>query len=278
MTEPGQGRGNVERIRRALELARAEREQTARHGGTPAAAASATPVARVRSVSVDAEVLRRWHVFAPGATEPSARAFADLGTRLVPRLDRHGWRTLAVVGPAAEEGKTFTAINLAVALAASAQATAWLIDLDLRAPQLHHRFGFAPQAGIEQVLRGELAVHDAVVNPEGYPGLLLLPARTPVANPAQLLSAESARAVLAELRQPDARRYVIYDLPPVLDGDEVRLVAAHLDAALLVVADERTRRSDVRRCCEALRGVPIVGTVLNGARDARPAGSTAGQA
>lgn len=278
MTEAGQGLGNVERIRRALELARAEREQAARQGVTSAALAPATPVARVRSVPVDPEVLRRSHVLPPGAPEPTGRTFTDLAARLVPRLDRHGWRTLAVVSPVGDEGKTFTAINLAVALASAAQATAWLVELDLRAPQLHQRFGFAPQAGIEQVLRGELPLHDAVVNPEGYPGLLLLPARAPVANPAELLSTETARATLSELRQPEAHRYVIYDLPPALDGDEVRLVAAHLDAALLVVADERTRRSDVRRCCEALRGVPVVGTVLNGVRDAQPADSTPGQA
>lgn len=278
MIEAVQGPGNVERIRRALELARAEREQAAREGVASAALAPATPVARVRSVPIDPQGLRRAHVLSPGATEPAGRAFTDLAARLVPRLDRHSWRTLAVVSPAAGDGKTFTAINLAIALAATAQAEAWLVELDLRAPQLHQRFGIAPQAGVEQVLRGELPLRDAVVNPEGYPGLLLLPARAPVANPAELLSTETARATLAELRQAEGRRYVIYDLPPVLDGDDMRLVAAHLDAALLVVADERTRRGDVRRCCEALRGVPIVGTVLNGVHDARPAGGAAGQA
>lgn len=268
----------MERIRKALELARAEREQAARQGGTPTVLAPAPPVARVRSVPVDPEVLRRSEVLPPGATEPAVRVFADLADRLLPRLDRHGWRTVAVVSPAADDGKTFIAIHLAIAIACAARAEAWLVELDLRAPQLHQRFGFVPQAGIEQVLRGELPLHDAVVNPEGYPGLRLLPARAPVANPAELLSTETARSTLAELRRPDAHRYVVYDLPPVLDRDDLRLVAAHLDAALLVVADGRTRRGDLRRCCEALRGVPIVGTVLNGVRDAQPAGRADRQA
>ena len=173
---------------------------------------------------------------------------------------------LAVVSPTPHDGKTFTAINLAIAIAADTNYTALLVDFDLRRPSVHQRFGIRPEIGVEQCLRGEANVADAIINPQGYPKLLLLPAREPVANSSDLLCSDSARQLLRDVREHSPNRIVLFDLPPVLGADDALAFTPQVDAALVVVGEEHTRREDLLRCMEILRDVPIIGTVLNGSR------------
>jgi Mrp family chromosome partitioning ATPase len=270
----------LERIKRALELAKAEREQVLQQG--PVAAVSNEPAvpgaaptpdaapgtqARSRSVPVSAATLRAGGMLLPGMVGPVAHSFKMLRTQVTQRLRQRGWNTLAVMSPAPDEGKTFTAINLAIAIAADRDATALLVDLDLRAPRLHKRFGFEPTVGVEDCLRGDAEIADALVSPEGYPGLLLLPARQSVEHSSELLASAKARAMFAEIKQRYPNRTVIYDLPPVLGSDDALAFAPQVDAALVVIGDNRTKREELQRCFELMREIPVVGTVLNGSRN-----------
>ena len=172
---------------------------------------------------------------------------------------------------APDEGKTFTAINLAIAIAADKDTTALLVDLDLRAPRVHKRFGFEPTAGVEDCLRGEATLADTLVSPEGYPNLLLLPARQAVEHSSELISSASARAFFSEIKQRYSNRIVIFDLPPVLGSDDALAFAPQVDTALVVIGDNLTKREELNRCFELMRDIPVVGTVLNGSRNERSA-------
>jgi Mrp family chromosome partitioning ATPase len=187
------------------------------------------------------------------------------------RLQQRGWNTLAVLSPGPDEGKTFTAINLAIAIAAQPDSTALLVDLDLRFPRHYRRLGFLPKVGIEDCLRGDAELSEAIVAVEGYPGLMLLPARGPVEHSSELIGGASARTLFREIKGRYANRIVIYDLPPVLATDDALSFIPQVDAVLLVVGEGRTRREDLLRCLELLRDTPIVGTVLNGSRRERSA-------
>ncbi len=106
------------------------------------------------------------------------------------------------------------------------------------------------------------------MNPEGYDRLLVMPATGPVQQSSELLASARARRAVAEIKARYSNRIVIYDLPPVLDADDALAFLPMLDAALVVIGDERTRREDVTRCFELLEDIPVAGTVLNGARGA----------
>jgi Mrp family chromosome partitioning ATPase len=179
-------------------------------------------------------------------------------------MTKHGWNTLAVVSPGHEDGTTFVAANLAVAVAAEHNLTSLLVDLDLRSPRLHERFGVDGTVGVEDCLAGRAQVADALVAPEDYPGLVLLPARVPVRGSSELLGGQRARALFRELKERYVNRVVIYDLPPVLASDDALVFAPQADAVLVVVGDHRTRREDLVRCLDLLQHVPLLGTVLNG--------------
>ena len=60
----------------------------------------------------------------------------------------------------------------------------------------------------------------------------------------------------------------MFDLPPVLQADDALAFARHVQAVLVVVGEGKTRRDDLVRTLELLRDVPIIGTVLNGTREA----------
>jgi len=263
----------MDRLQKALHLARAERDQKLLAGAAlsadlPAVAKlrNASSVSPARMVRTELSVLHANGVMPADASGPAAHAFKMLRTQVLQRLRQRAWNTLAVVSPAPNDGKTFTAINLAIAIAADTNCIALLVDFDLRSPSVHQRFGIRPKIGVEQCLRGEATVADALINPQGYPKLLLLPARDPVSNSSDLLSSEGARRLMRDVKEHSPNRIVLFDLPPVLGADDALAFAPQVDAALVVVGEEHTRREDLLRCFEILRNVPIIGTVLNGSR------------
>jgi Mrp family chromosome partitioning ATPase len=306
----------VERIKRAMELARQERESAAQPAGTgsgigagtgpgttareavaeaasastatvPAAKAAVAPSAAARAASasvpggeqgdvsrtiaVSEQVLKESRLLLPGMVGDAAHGFRLLRTQVLQRLRQRGWNTLAVLSPGPDEGKTFTAINLAIAIAADPDSTALLVDLDLRFPRLYRRFGIVPTVGVEDCLRGEAELREAMVAIEGYPGMMLLPARGPVEHSSELISGASARAFFRGIKDRYPNRVVIYDLPPVLATDDALSFLPQVDAALMVIGEGRTHRPDLLRCLELLRDTPILGTVLNGSRRERSA-------
>jgi Mrp family chromosome partitioning ATPase len=263
----------MDRLQKALNLARAERDHKLLTGAalladppTPAELRNASSVSPVRLVSTEPSLLRTNGVMPADASGPAAHAFKMLRTQVLQRMRQRNWNSLALMSPAPHDGKTFTAINLAIAIAADTNYTALLVDFDLRRPSVHERFGIQPVVGVEQCLRGEATVSDALINPQGYPKLLLLPAREPVSNSSDLLSSERARQLILELKERSPNRILLFDLPPVLGTDDALAFAPQVDTALVVVGEEHTRREDLLRCFEILRDVPIIGTVLNGSR------------
>ena len=219
-----------------------------------------------RTQPVDLRGMREAGLLLPGMVGTVAHSLKMLRTQVMQRMRPRKWNTLAVVSAAPDDGKTFVAINLAVAIAADPNSTALLVDLDLRAPRVHQRFGFTPEVGVEDCLRGEATPAQALLAPEGYDSLLLMPARGPVEHSSELLASTRTRQLVREIKERYTNRFVIYDLPPVLGSDDALTFAPQVDALLVVVGDERTKREELQRCLELIREVPVVGTVLNGSR------------
>jgi Mrp family chromosome partitioning ATPase len=220
-----------------------------------------------RVVEVDPLRLESERILSPGATAQHGVPYKMLRTQVLRRLDKLGVNTLVVIGTASDTGKTLTAINLAIAIAADPGRTALLVDLDLRRPSIHRRFGFEPAVGIDDCLRRTSEIKEALVCPLGYERLVILPARERSVDSSELLSSRRTEDLILEMRNRYKDRVVVFDLPPVLQADDALAFARHAQAALIVVAEGKTRRDDVVRVVELLNDVPIIGTVLNGSRE-----------
>jgi non-specific protein-tyrosine kinase len=171
-------------------------------------------------------------------------------------------KTILVTSPAASEGKTVTAANLAVVLAQGGDRVL-LVGADLRRPRAHELFG-APQApGLTTVVLSEATAESATYAIKEAPGLHLLASGPTPPNPAELLDSVRTHELVATA----AARYdiVVIDSPPVLPVADAQVLARQADAVLLVVAHGETSRRGLARAVEMLAQVeaPTVGTVVN---------------
>jgi Mrp family chromosome partitioning ATPase len=215
---------------------------------------------QTRVIDVAPDTLERARVVTAGSPPDVRNAYKVLRTQVLQKLQAHDWQTIAVVSPAAGDGKTLTAINLAIALASTRTHTALLVDLDWHQPSVHRYFDFAPSKDVYDHLRGEAALSEALVSP-GIPRFSFLPCREPVADPSEHLGALGG--FVKELKQRYANRIVLFDLPPLLAADDALSFLPLVDCALLVVAEGRTKRADVERSLSLIGEGRLLGSVIN---------------
>lgn len=220
-----------------------------------------------KSFAPAAEHLERHRIMSTTSTGAAPAAYRMLRTQVLQRMDAQLWRSLAIFSPGPEDGKTTTAINLAVSLASDRQHTVLLVDFDFKRPTIASSFGLKPEFGVDDVLTGHARLQDCLYHPEGFERLVLLPARSALGNSSEILAGPHSRELVAELRGRYKDRVILFDLPPVLNADDALAFAPLVEAGLVVAAEGKTRRNDLVRTIELLRATPLVGTVLNRAAD-----------
>lgn len=218
-------------------------------------------------IDVNEAWLEQQRVLTAGARGPLGAPYKMLRTQVLRRMEQLNATTLAVMSPTAGAGKTLTAINLAIAIAAEQGRTVLLVDFDLRNPSIHQRFGFQPELGIEDCLHANRPIQEAMVKLRGYERLTVLPARARVESSSEVLADSRTATLVTEMKSRYANRVLIFDVPPVLQADDALAFTKNIQAGLVVVNEGATKREDVTRTIELLRDTKIVGTVLNGARE-----------
>ena len=264
----------MEKIQKALEKARQQRGEVlgAPPAPRPRDRSSARAPARdlkapiayreTRVAKTESNVLRQKRVIVGVPQEHLADAFRILRTQVLQRMSPEHHSTLAVTSANPEEGKSLTAVNLAVSLAMDVNHTVLLVDLDLRRPSVHEFFGIKPEVSLTDYLTGEVALSDCLVNP-GIERMVVLPAARRVGNSSELLSSPEMVALARELKTRYPDRLVIYDLPPLLATDDSLVFLQYVDACLLVVEEGGSDVDDIRKSVELLKNCNLIGTVLN---------------
>lgn len=250
----------MDKISKALELTRQSAESARRTRGSHDT--ENIRYTQTRSVDLDLQYLARQGIIEGLPDRSVIDAYKILRTRVMQRMRQNEWKTIGVTSAKKNEGKTITAINLAVSIAKKFDNTVVLVDADLRKPSIHKALGFEPELGLSDVLKYDTPVEDVLVNP-GINSLVILPGREAMEGSSEYLASPKMARLATELRNRYASRYVIVDLPPVLVADDVVASSALLDTVLLVVEDERSSSIDLKKTMQLLDGVDIVGTVLN---------------
>ena len=192
---------------------------------------------------------------------PASSAYKMLRTRVLQRMRRNGWTTLAVTGTCPGEGKTLTAINLSISMARDLSTSVVLVDLDLRKPSVSRYLGVYPRHGIGDVLQGTVELEQALFNP-GIERLGMLLNERPFSNSSELVTSPQMGTLVDQLRQGEGR-IVVFDLPPLLATDDMLAFSPLVDAILLVLSQGTTKQADLVAAKELLQDVTVVGTVLN---------------
>jgi len=163
------------------------------------------------------------------------------------------------------EGKTLTAINLAIALAQDPSTWVALIDLDLQRPRIAEYLGMRNahgEKGLGDYLQGNASFENVVYAPD-IERLLVIPNFTPIVNSSEMLASQRMLEMMQALDAEQPRRILIFDMPPVLAADDVLAFAPQIDGLLLVVAEGTTERDSLRRAKEVLSEMNLLGVVLN---------------
>ena len=176
-----------------------------------------------------------------------------------------GLKVVGITSPVAGDGKTITAVNLALTLVQARRSRVLLVDADLRQPNVAAGLGLgSSERGLASVVLDDEADLGSLVRKTPY-GLDLLAASSPAENPYAVL--ESARVAALVDAARAAYDYVVVDTPPVLLVPDCKLIARLVDAFLVVVAANRTPRKLLAETLTAMDPSKVLGLVFNG--DAR---------
>lgn len=171
-----------------------------------------------------------------------------------------GIRSVMVTSAIPGDGKTLTAVNLAIVLAESYRYNVLLVDADLRRPSIPTVVELGQGAGLSEALKAPTDQKLALVALSSR--LTLLPAGRPIPNSIEALTSPRMRQILDEAT---ARfDWVVLDAPPVGVTADARLLAELTDGTLFVVRAGKTQYPDVRNGIEAIGRDRILGVVLNG--------------
>jgi len=160
------------------------------------------------------------------------------------------------------EGKTFTAINLAMSIAIELDKTVLLVDADLPKRTTSKLFNLEGQVGLTDVLIGEETLSDVVVSTD-LPDFKIIPAGKQHEHGTELLASDKMFNLIEELatRYPD--RIIIFDTPPLLITSEAQILASLAGQVVLVVEADRTLKHNVEEAVSMLDKSKPIGLVLN---------------
>lgn len=260
----------MERIKQALEKAREERLKTGGTLAVPGIGGDANhPAGQImythtRTEEVPLSFLREMRVITGLESSEFADSYKILRTQVLQRLRENHWNALAVTSPVSGEGKTLTAVNLAISLAREVDYTVLLVDANLRNPSVHTYFGINPERGLSDYLTSDVPLSELLIHPSGIGSFVILPGGGPLEHSSEMLNSPKMARLVEELKTRYSSRIVLFDLPPLLSAADALAFSPYVDAALLVVEEGGATAHDIERTTELLlQNTRLIGTVLN---------------
>ena len=164
------------------------------------------------------------------------------------------------------EGKTFTAVNLALSLAVEADHDVLLIDADIAKPSVLDTLGLENGPGLMDALADpHLPLGDCLIQTD-IPGLKVMPAGTQHMHDTELLASARTEMLLAQLEAGAPGRIVILDSPPVLAASPAAVLAGHVGQLIMVVRADETLESALRDAIGLMGACPHIQLLLNGVK------------
>ncbi|WP_305046474.1 XrtA-associated tyrosine autokinase [Geoalkalibacter sp.] len=262
----------MSRIEKALEKAIQKRSQETLDGFTPSAAPEARVPAGSHKAHLDYaafEQVPRPLVNNPcliTATQPSSpisEQYRKLKSLLIKMTRSEKSRnSVLVTSTVGGEGKTVTALNLAITLAQEYDHTVLLVEADLRRPTIMNYLGLQAGIGLADCVLDGLDVGEALVK-TGIGKLSVLPAGRPVKDPVEVFSSVRMAKLLAEVKSRYSDRFVIIDSTPLLPFAEGHILAGLVDSVIFVARQDYTPFDKLKEALASLKTPNLLGVVCN---------------
>lgn len=196
---------------------------------------------------------------------PAVRAFDLLRTRLRQVTQENGWRNIAITAPTSGCGTTFTSVNLALSLSRVRGSRTVLMDMNLRNPGVAQAFDMKARGMQRYYLDGTVPMGRHLVRASNTLALGLSEGRDD--SPSETLQDPNTGLTLDKMRAALRPELMLYDMPAMLEHDDVSAFLPQLDGILLVSDGTKSMSRQLTECERMLDGkVPLLGVVLNKAR------------
>lgn len=202
----------------------------------------------------------RAHFHGSDALEAAEESYRALRTRLLRMQLAQGLLSVVITSSVQGEGKTLTALNLALSCAQLHEMKILLIDGDVRTRGLSRRLGLSSGPGLSEVLAGECDAANALMATDS-PNLFVLTGGQSSLPTAELFASRRWQELLGWCRE--SFKLVIVDAPPVLNLADVELITAGCDGVLMVVRAKLTRRDVLRDAARQIDMKKLLGMVYN---------------
>jgi exopolysaccharide/PEP-CTERM locus tyrosine autokinase len=265
----------MERIKEALDRARRERggESVWLDGNLQTRAAKNAPTAvledivytQTKVMALSKKLLAQNRIINSQEQNRYTDVYKVLRTQILRKLNERNTNTLAVTSPGPGEGKSLTTLNVAISMAMELDKTVLLVDTDLRNPSLHRLLGLGKVPGLSDYLTNGTPLNELLIHP-GIPRLVILPAGKSITNSAEMMSSQRMAKLVQEMKVRYPSRYVLFDLPPLLNVADAAVFAPLVDAAIMVVEEGVTQGDAAQRAAALLPPDKLIGTVLNKVR------------
>lgn len=240
----------------------------------PAATPSTTPAPvsdrKSRQIDLDFLKMQRAGLLVPG--QPRSQLEEEIRIIKRPLLDNVKEQSairperanlIMVTSATAGEGKTQTALNLAVSMAMELDYTVLLVEADVIRPTALERLGVKADKGLLDLLQHPGMDLSDVLLKTNIPKLTLLPTGTGNARSTELLASGAMSHLLNELASKYNDRVIVFDTPPLLSTTESRVLAAQMGQVVMVVEAAKTSLTMVKQAFATVEDHPVVMTVLN---------------
>ena len=231
------------------------------------------PVVSSQSVHIDLEAVSASGIVNPNAPRSQiADQFRVIKRTLIRNVEGKGASVIGnanlimVTSAMPGEGKTFTAIKLAMSMAAELDYTVMLVDADVARPSVMRVLGLAAGPGLLDLVLDETKELSDMLLRTNIDTLTILPSGTQHARATELLASEAMTRLVNDMATRYADRIIIFDSPPLLLATESRVLASHMGQVVVVVQAEKTLQSDVRQALATIETCPLKLMLLNKAR------------
>ena len=174
------------------------------------------------------------------------------------------------------EGKSFSAINLAISIAMELDNTVMLVDADVARPSILNMLGLPPSKGLLDVLQNNSLDISGVMLKTNIEKLSILPSGTPHPRATELLASDAMIRLLDDMSTRYSDRIIIFDSPPLLLTTEARVLATHMGQVVMVVNAENTAQAAVKQAITTIESCPVKMMILNQVRTPKSAGYGSG--
>lgn len=161
------------------------------------------------------------------------------------------------------EGKSFTAINLAMSIATELDNTVMLVDADVARPSVMKVLGLPAGRGLLDLVQDDSLELSSVLLKTNIDKLTILPSGTPHVRATELLASDAMVRLLDEIAKRYSDRIIIFDSPPLLLTTESRVLASHMGQIVVVVRAGHTLQADVKHALATIEACPVKLMLLN---------------